>query len=307
MKKLIAMTVLMAGLAAISGGGSGISQRARYSDSENSDTGIVLRIGLISDIHYAQKPNLNNRHYSRSLAKAEQAVETFNSVGTDFMVLLGDNIDETDTETDLENLKKLDDVLGGFRGPRHYVLGNHDLGELTKKEFLAQTGGQGGAPYYSFSRGGYYFIVLDGNFRVDGVEYSRGNFEWTDSFIPPDQQKWLINSLNESALQEKKVILFIHQILCDQNDHHGVKNADQVRQILEQHGHVLIVFQGHNHSGSHKTINGIHYVGIHPMVVGESNAYGELTLSSSGKLTLKGYGRQPGIDLIPGQSVNVLE
>jgi predicted phosphodiesterase len=257
---------------------------------------IILRIGLITDIHYAMKPSVNNRYYSYSLPKARQAIDTFNSRGTDFLVLLGDIIDETDKKTDIENLKTLDDLLAGFSGPRHYVMGNHDLGDLTKEEFLTQTTGEGKSSYYSFSNEKFLFIVLDGNFRIDGTEYSRGNFHWTDSFIPSDQKNWLIGQLEESRLQEKTVIVFVHQILRDENDDHGVKNANEIRNILEQSDNVLAVFQGHDHHGSFTTINGIHYVGIHPMVVGESNAYAELTITSSGKLSLEGFGRQPGIE-----------
>ena len=297
---IVMITILLiAGSASTSGAILDNSGQLGNSPVKLADESIVLRVGIISDIHYAAKPNLNDRYYCHSLDKAKQAVETFNNNGTDFLVLLGDNIDETDKETDIENLQRLDDLLEHFKGERHYVLGNHDLGELNKEEFIAQTGGEGNSSYYSFTRGEYFFIILDGNFKNDGAEYSRGNFHWTDSFIPSDQQKWLVNELKRSVSHEKKVIIFIHQILCDEDDSHGVKNADQIRRILEQQGNVLAVFQGHNHKGSYKIINGIHYIGIHPMVVGESNAYAELIICREGSLTLRGFGRQPGMDLIP--------
>ena len=257
-----------------------------------------IRIALVSDIHYADKPNVGNRHYIQSLEKARLAMATFNENEADFLVLLGDNIDEIDKESDLTNLKILDELLGRFNGERHYVLGNHDLGNLTKEEFLAKTGGAGEAANYSFSRAGYHFIVLDPNFRQDGTEYSRGNFEWTDSYIPSEQRIWLKNELELSRSKGKKVIIFIHQILCDtENEYHGVKNNDEIRAILEQSGNVTAVFQGHYHHGIYKKINGIHYVGIHPMVVGDTNAFAELTISREGKIELIGYGRQPGIIL----------
>jgi len=257
-----------------------------------------IRIALISDMHYADKPNQHNRHYTQSLEKARQAIDTFNKNEADFLVLLGDNIDEIDKESDLTNLKSIDKVLARFSGERHYVLGNHDLGNLTKQEFIANSGGAGEAAHYSFSRAGYHFIVLDANFRQDGTEYSRGNFEWTDSYFPSAQLTWLQNELELSRLKGKKVMILIHQMLCDtENEYYAVKNNDEIRAILEQSGNVTAVFQGHYHQGSYKKINGIHYVGIHPMVVGDTNAFAELTISREGKIELIGYDRQPGMIL----------
>ncbi len=257
-----------------------------------------IRIALISDMHYADKPNLRGRHYIQSLEKARQAIATFNKNEADFLVLLGDNIDEIDKESDLTNLKSIDKVLAQFNGERHYVLGNHDLGSLTKEEFLDNSGGTGEAAHYSFSRAGYHFILLDANFRQDGTEYSRGNFEWTDSYIPAAQLTWLKNELELSRSDGKKVIIFIHQMLCDTEiEYHAVKNNDEIRVILEQSGNITAVFQGHYHQGSYKKINGIHYVGIHPMVVGDTNAFAELIINRKGKIELTGYGRQPGMIL----------
>lgn len=257
-----------------------------------------IRIALVSDIHYAEKSNAGNRHYIKSLEKARQAIATFNENEADFMVLLGDNIDEVDKESDLTNFKILDEELSRFNGERHYILGNHDLGSLTKEEFLAKTGRAGEAAHYSFSKAGYHFIVLDPNFRQDGTEYSRGNFGWTDSYLPSEQLIWLKNELELSRSSGKNVIIFIHQILYDtEDDSHGVKNNDEIRAILEHSGNVTAVFQGHYHHGSYKKINGIHYVGIHPMVVGDTNAFAELTISREGKIELIGYGRQPGMIL----------
>ena len=38
-----------------------------------------------------------------------------------------------------------------------------------------------------------------------------------------------------------------------------VRNAADVRAILERSGKVLAAFHGHDHAGNHKVINGIHY------------------------------------------------
>jgi predicted phosphodiesterase len=271
--------------------------------AKKTDTGIntantdsPIRIGLISDIHYAEKPHRINRHYTLSPFKLKQAVEILNESGVQFIVLLGDNIDEVDRDTDLAHLRAINDVLDHFNGERHFVMGNHDLGSLTKDEFLVETRGSAGTPHYSFVRGGYKFLFLDANFKQNGVPYSRGNFEWTDSYIPSGQLEWIAEELRKSKADGRKAIVFIHQILADENDPHGVKNASEVRDILEKSGSVVAVFQGHQHGGGYAHINGIHYVVIHPMVAGDGNSFAELSISKEG-ISLKGYGRQPDVEL----------
>lgn len=278
-------------------GKSGISSENERSGTLLKNEDPVLRIGLIADIHYADKPRWNNRNYRLSPDKAREAISKFNDSNTDFIVLLGDNIDEMEKEADLNHLKFIDKIINQFNGEVHYVLGNHDLGELAKKEFINNTSGKGEAPNYSFSKEDYHFIVLDANFRQDGVAYSGGNFEWTDSYIPSSQLNWLSGELEKSRTEDRNVIIFIHQILTDENDPHGVKNASAIRNMLEQSGNVLAVFQGHNHHGSYEKINDIHYVGIHPMVVDDTNAFSELIIGREGEIEIIGYGRQPDITL----------
>ena len=57
----------------------------------------LVRIGLVTDLHYADKPPGGSRHYRDSLAKLAAAGEQFAKAKTDVVVELGDFIDSADT------------------------------------------------------------------------------------------------------------------------------------------------------------------------------------------------------------------
>src|SRR5688572_14863554 len=68
----------------------------------------ALRIGLVTDLHYAAKPPAGNRYYQESLSKLSEAVKQFRRDRTDFIVELGDFIDSAKSVAkDLENLRKI--------------------------------------------------------------------------------------------------------------------------------------------------------------------------------------------------------
>jgi len=262
--------------------------------------GDSLSFGLVTDIHYADVPSGGSRHYRDSLAKLGRAVETFRQRKVSFVAELGDFVDAgPGKEADLKYLAAARKVFEAFSGPRHFVLGNHCLARLTKQEFLAACGANHGqsdkaSPHYSFDRGPYHFVVLDANFKRDGSPYAAGNFSWTDTVIPEPQLKWLAGDLKNAS--DKKTVVLVHQNLDKEDDPHGVKNAPQVRKILEAAGNVLAVFQGHMHTGGYRKVGGIHYCTLRAMVEGpaaENNAYAIVTLGPGDRVALEPFARQP--------------
>jgi len=253
--------------------------------------------GLVTDVHYADAPTRGSRHYRDSMAKLRQAIETFNRRKVALVIELGDLIDAGPSkEEEFKYLGTIDKVYAGFRGPRYYVLGNHCLDAFTKAEFLAACGAPVKKSFYSFDHGGFHFVVLDADFKRDGSPYAAGNFSWTDSWIPRPQQEWLADDLKRAG--DKKALIFLHQILHDEKDAHGVKNAPEVRSILEAAGNVAAVFQGHMHTGGYTRIRGVPYCTLKAMVEGpglENNAYAIVTIDGAGRLALEGFGRQPDV------------
>jgi alkaline phosphatase len=71
-----------------------------------------------------------------------------------------------------------------------------------------------------------------------------------------------------------------------------VKNAAQVRQILEASGKVHAVFQGHHHSGNYSNIAGIHYYTLKALIEGrgpENNSYAIAEVHPDCSITITGY------------------
>lgn len=253
-----------------------------------------LRFGLVTDLHYADKPTAGSRHYRETLTKLVEAGERFAEAQPEFVVELGDFIDAADSvETEKTYLRRVHDAFGTLPGQKHYVLGNHCVHTLKKDEFL--DGVEQAKSYYSFDRGKYHFIVLDSCFRTDGIAYGRNNFEWTDPNIPATELEWLEADL---AATTKPTIVFAHQRL-DVENHYGVRNAKQVRSLLETSGLVRAVFQGHSHRNDHNLINGIHYCTLVAMVEGsgiESNGYSLVDLLPNEMIRVTGYRKQAHYD-----------
>jgi alkaline phosphatase len=263
--------------------------------STESEAKPLLRVGLMTDLHYADKPPTKTRFYREALAKLDEAVEAMNREKPALVIELGDFIDQADSvEKEIEWLKTMESHFARLSMPRHYVLGNHCVGTLTKEEFTANTKATGS--FESFEAGGVTFVILDACFRSDGTPYSRKNFDWKDANVPKDELSWLENQLSKAS---GPVIVLAHQRL-DADKAQAVQNAAEVRSLLEKSGKVLAVFQGHSHKNDYQLITGIHYTTLVAMVEGsgaENNGYTMLDVLSDGSLRLNGFRKQANRDL----------
>ena len=210
-----------------------------------------LKFAIVSDLHASAMPDGKER--------VQAVVDAANKENVDFLIQLGDFIR-------LDSISRsLDSIWNEYEGEKYHVLGNHDLDAYTKEEFLKGFG----IPnrYYSFDKGDFHFIVLDGNNLYDGKEYrhyAKSNYLKAKSamraFVDPEQLEWLINDL---AATDKKCILFSHQSIDS-----FMNNGDEVRAVLENANKhagfkkVVLAFSGHNHSNYTKEINGITYIQI---------------------------------------------
>ena len=216
----------------------------------------------------------------------------------DFVIELGDFKDMgavADKAQTITFLQEIESVLDKFNGPRYHVLGNHDMDSISKAEYLKNTNNSGNAKsrnYYSFTRGGIKFIVLDANYNEDGSDYNCGNFEWTKAMVPDEQLKWLKNELKESELP---VVIFIHQLLdyfSGAPYDYCVRNAEKVVDVIETGKNVLAVFQGHYHEGNYSIRNGIHYFTMKAMVEGsfpENNSYAIVEIDEDFNISIDGF------------------
>ena len=253
-----------------------------------------VRIGLVTDLHYADKPPGRSRHYRETPTKLAEATQQFRKKKVECVVELGDLINsQGSVDTVKQNLKRISGEFAAIHGQHYYVLGNHCVYDLTKPEFLEIVGRE--RSFYSFDLGGYHFVILDACFRSDGVPYGKKNFRVTDTSIPPAEAEWLRADLKQTP---HKVIVFVHQQL-DVDFLFGITNAPNVRKILEESGKVLAVFQGHLHQNFHSDIGGIHYCTLMAMVEGsgpENNAFTVMDILPGDVIRIEGFRKQKSYD-----------
>ena len=256
----------------------------------------TTRFGIVTDCHYADADAAGTRFYRESPGKLTECVELMNAEKVDFLIELGDFKDQNTPPVEqktLSYLEAIEEVFQKFHGPAYHVLGNHDLDSISKEQFLTRaenTNIDSDRSYYSFDVNRLHCVVLDATYRADGADYDHGNFDWTDANVPTAELAWLVQDL---AAADSPVIVFTHQLL-DGTGSVYVKNAAQVRQILQASGKVLAVFQGHHHSGSYSNIAGIHYYTLKALVEGtgaENNSYAIAEALPDGGITVTGYRR----------------
>jgi predicted phosphodiesterase len=223
-----------------------------------------------------------------------ECVELMNEKKVNFLIELGDFKDQDNPPIEQKTityLRTVEKVFQKFNGSTYHVLGNHDIDSISKDQFLINvenTKIDREKSYYSFDSNGVHFVILDANYKSDGTDYKHGNFDWTDSNIPPAELNWLRHDL---AAARGPVIVFIHQLL-DGTGSVYVNNAADIRQILEKSGKVRAVFQGHHHEGSYSYIEEIHYYTLKAMVEGpgdENNSYAIVEILPDQSITVTGY------------------
>lgn len=259
----------------------------------------LIRFGLVTDIHFAHREARGTRYYEQSLPKLIEAIDTFNKRNLDFIIELGDLKDMSAQPERWQTLSFLDEIeqkMQTFKGPVYHVLGNHDMDNISKTEFLQHTvnyGEANGKPYYAFTlKNRIKCIVLDGNHNEDGSDYDSGNFDWTKAFIPAAQKEWLKTEL---AADNLPVILFIHQLLdtfSGIDKELCIGNATEIVEILEQSNKVLAVIQGHHHAGNYSSRAGIHYFTMKGMIEGslpENNSFAVVEVDDQYNIMLEGF------------------
>lgn len=263
----------------------------------------VARFGVLADPHYAEA-GTGTRYCVDSLRKLELCADVFRAARVTMVVSLGDLVDSVPGRND--ETRYLDAVLvtlarAGIEA--HFVLGNHDVVGMTKREFLERASAVSLCPFYSFDSGGAHFVVLDGNCHSDGRDFAPGDVRWDESWISREQITWLRDDLGEGG--GPPAIVLCHENLDQRGDGrmpdpYVARNATEVRAVIERSNRVAAVFQGHYHPGHVAAQNGIHYVTLTSVLSegGPSDfACAVVTVLSDGAIEVDGYGRQQALSL----------
>ena len=230
-----------------------------------------MKIGLFTDPHYCKAEILcRTRRPSLSLSKVKEAMETFRKDGVELCICLGDLVDKCDSLE--ESYMCLDERIGMIRSykiPFLLVPGNHDYTVFSAEELSERTGCR--IPPYTVDIETHRLVILDANYRSDFRRFDIAGVDWTDSNLPPKQMEYLNDALNNSS---KPCIVLIHENLDNTvESRHIVKNASQIRDIIEKSKNVSIVIQGHYHYGANNVINGIRYLTFPAVCEGVTNKY----------------------------------
>jgi len=234
----------------------------------------VVRIGIIADTHAHDTDSPVEGKVMTNYAERLTAFVNAMSVWpADALIELGDLVNGAfvmgkapgDSSRIAGFLDEAVALLSRFDGPVHYVLGNHDLYDLSKAEFLATVGVD--EKYYSFDLGGFHFVILDAEYNDPAGDDYDHVFMRVKCLIPQHELDWLRDDLAQTDLP---TIVCIHQPLDSEFDANAggpaVTNNTEVRQLLHESGVVIAAFQGHDHENRYAEIDGIHYVTFAAMV-----------------------------------------
>lgn len=228
----------------------------------------IMKLGIFTDSHFSSAEiTCCNRHNNESFRKIKQAYEYFNDEKCDMVICLGDLIDKEDNHIkEIDNLKKLSEIMLSYEFKSYVILGNHDAFEFDADEFYSIIGEQFRPK--NVHTDGKNLVFLDACYFKSGMHYKRGDSDWTDTYYPmTDELEILLAGISGD------VYIFMHQNV-DQliRDDHRVSNADELRSIFANSKKVRAVYQGHYHPGFSSECDGIRYV-TYPAMCENEDAY----------------------------------
>lgn len=247
--------------------------------------------------------HLQDNYYRLSPGKLTEAVNEFNAVPLDFVIHLGDFI-----ENDLNNADVLHPITAKLSAPFWHVLGNHDFDNSRGKMADILDKYKMRNNYYSQLVNGYRFIILDTN-EIGVIEHPDDSPEWkagrelldtliaqqaVNSFdwnggLSQTQLEWLDNELAKAEEAGEKAVLFAHHPVFPPGNLVAL-NASDVLQIIDKHPNIVAFINGHHHCGGFGMRRNIPYLTLPGMIEGSKNAFGVVSVFDK-KIEIKGYGR----------------
>lgn len=230
----------------------------------------IMKFAIITDVHMGEEVEFKgvNRKLSRySLSSVQEFVSTMNEVEKpEFVVNLGDMIEDSDYETDVANIKTVLGELEKLACPVLNLVGNHEQWAIDEKGLQDLLGVE--SLFYSKDICDWHMIVM----------FSEA-FGGEDSHIREEQISWLQKNLEDT---DKPTLVFIHHSLADQDltgnfwfegkeNRALVGNRQAVRSVMEDSEKVKAVFNGHVHWNRMDEHGGIPYFTINSIVENVKN------------------------------------
>jgi hypothetical protein len=266
----------------------------------------LFSFGIITDVQYCDCEPEGTRFYRNSPAKLRIAVNSLYKDSADFLVDMGDLINNG-----FNSFKTVLDIIDSSGLKTFHCTGNHDYSvenRFNKRLPVPMPSKEG---YYSFVHKGFRFIFLNGNelsiyasanksairkaqdyIAALKNEGSINSIDWNGG-MSPAQLSWLDSQLNEATLKNEKTFIMCHSPVYPENVH-NLLNYKEVNAILGKYHNVIAWFSGHNHAGNYGNFNMIHFVTLKGMVETESISSFALVEVWYNKIWIKGSGRERG-------------
>jgi 3',5'-cyclic-AMP phosphodiesterase len=227
----------------------------------------MIRFGLVTDMHFGPEVRFKGQLRKMSHRAAELAADvaaSMRDMGVDFLVNLGDSIEDETPTLDRQRYQQSVDVLARCGRRVIHVAGNHDTANLTAAELNSCWSQPSNAPLYrSFEQGDVLFLVLHSVERKD-----------RDVRIDDEQLRWLGQQL---AAGDTPVVVLMHHSAAEQDLRENrwfagaphiclIKERRSLRRILEQSGRVVAVFNGHLHWNHLDVIGNIPYITLQSLI-----------------------------------------
>lgn len=274
-----------------------------------------LKIGLVADIHYARHDD-GSRLCSAGLQRLAAAISEFRRRSVDLVLLLGDATDGGEgREIQLACVDEVAEALADAPGDVLFVAGNHDLADISKKEFHDCMWSTLAFPHdamtyeysYAVDRGGFRFIFLDTHFTEDGRDWAAGNFSWEEPYVRSDHLAWAARVA--AGAPDAGVILVVHENV-DYRETDGRRDPFVLvnhRSTWDAISHgeddlIRAAFQGHYHPGRLSHVRGAPIVTLSAMAERSATAFAIAEIDAEA-MSIRGYGRQHGAQILLSESV----
>lgn len=111
------------------------------------------------------------------------------------------------------------------------------------------------------------------------------------------QLNWVKQELDDALQKNQKVGFYCHFPIYPL-DHHNIWNRDDFINLIKPYKNVKVFFNGHNHAGAYKLVNGVHYLTFKGMVDTEnSSAFAKATFTKD-TIFIKGFERESSRKLV---------
>lgn len=265
----------------------------------------LFTFGVVADVQHADIDNSGSRHYRRSPSKLTEAVSEFNRNEVDFVISLGDFINDKP-----EGFAVLNAITSKLNSPLYHIAGNHDFNLRESDAGATLRNMNLKRLHYSFVFKGWRFVVLNGNDisvyanRIGSKKFKEAeamiagmkarklpNAHTWNGAVGKSQINWLEKELKQARRKEERVILACHFPLVTEKKGELLLNYDEVLLLIQKYPEVFAYLNGHGHTSQHHPEGGVHHVMFRGMVELEDNAFAILRVYP-GRIEMEGFGKE---------------